>query len=111
MNTRFRPNTSPSLPPSSSSPPNASAYAVTIHWRESLEKPRACWADGRAMFTIVASRTTISWASPMTARIIQRCSWWGFSAGFMEQLLGVNGEVFSTFRGHGSTQVEETSPH
>src|ERR1700679_943542 len=36
------------------------------------EKCRACCAEGRAMFTIVASRTTISWASATTARISQR---------------------------------------
>src|SRR5262249_20438142 len=30
------------------------------------------WAEGSAMFTIVASRTTISWASPTTPRTHQR---------------------------------------
>src|SRR3954452_8692148 len=29
------------------------------------------------MFTIVTSRTTISWAMPMTTRISHRRSWWG----------------------------------
>src|SRR3954451_5139132 len=33
---------------------------------------RAFWADGRAMFTTVASSTTISWASAMKTRAIQR---------------------------------------
>src|SRR6202023_2673127 len=33
---------------------------------------RSRCAVGSAMFTIVASSTTISWASPMTARIHQR---------------------------------------
>src|SRR3954454_14804208 len=28
--------------------------------------PRACCADGRAMFTMLASSTTISWATAMT---------------------------------------------
>src|ERR1700735_659292 len=37
-----------------------------------LEKCSACCADGSAMFTIVASSTTISWASATTARISQR---------------------------------------
>src|ERR1700744_2844647 len=43
-----------------------------IHCRSTLEKPRACCADGSAMFMIVMSRTIISWASPMSARISQR---------------------------------------
>src|SRR4051812_6619560 len=30
------------------------------------------------MFTIVASRTTMSWAIAMTPRMTQRRSWWGF---------------------------------
>jgi hypothetical protein len=45
---------------------------VTIHWRDSSENPRSVWADGSAMFTIVASSTTISCAMPMSARISQR---------------------------------------
>jgi len=55
MNVTFRPMMSVSLPPSSSRLPNASAYAVTTHCRSILEKCRACCAEGRAMFTIVAS--------------------------------------------------------
>src|ERR1700744_3362156 len=43
-----------------------------IHCRSTLEKFRACCADGSAMFMIVMSRTIISWASPMSARISQR---------------------------------------
>jgi hypothetical protein len=35
-------------------------------------KPSARWADGSAMFTMVASSTTINWATPITARISQR---------------------------------------
>src|SRR6201992_3141271 len=42
-----------------------------IHCRSTLEKPRACCADGSAMFMIVMSSTIISWASPITARISQ----------------------------------------
>jgi 3-methyladenine DNA glycosylase/8-oxoguanine DNA glycosylase len=33
---------------------------VTTHCRSPSEKPSACWADGSAMFTIVASSTSIS---------------------------------------------------
>src|ERR1700761_3739438 len=43
-----------------------------IHGRSTLEKFRACGAEGSAMFMIVMSRTIISWASPMSARISQR---------------------------------------
>src|SRR6201996_6894518 len=50
-----------------------------IHCRSTLEKFRACCADGSAMFMIVMSRTIISWASPMSARISQRR--WSRSAG------------------------------
>src|ERR1019366_3891260 len=35
-----------------------------IHCRLSVEKCNARCADGSAMFTIVASSTTISWATP-----------------------------------------------
>src|SRR6266566_8546004 len=71
-NTRLRPIRSPRRPPSSSRLPNDRAYAVTIHWRASLEKPKAFWAEGRAMFTIVTSSTTINCARPISARINQR---------------------------------------
>ncbi len=72
MNVHLRPNTSLSLPPSSSRLPNASEYAVMIHWRLSFEKCSAFWAEGSAMLTIVASSTTISCAMPRIARIVQR---------------------------------------
>ena len=41
MKTRRRPSRSPDLPPSRSSPPNASAYALTTHSRLVPEKPSA----------------------------------------------------------------------
>ena len=31
------------------------------------------------MFTMVASSTTISWATAMTRRISQRLAWWGLT--------------------------------
>src|SRR5262245_20768481 len=34
--------------------------------------PRSAWACGRAMFTIVESSTTMSWATATTARASQR---------------------------------------
>ena len=76
MNVHLRPNRSPIRPPSKSSDPNASAYAVTTHWRLSFEKCSARCADGSAMLTIVASSTTINCASPITARIHHRRSYW-----------------------------------
>ncbi len=72
MKVHLRPKRSPTRPPSSSRLPNASAYAVTIHWRWPSAKPRSRWAEGRAMFTIVASSTTMSWAIETTTRISQR---------------------------------------
>src|SRR5829696_2076206 len=59
-------------PPSSSRPPKASVYAVTIHCRSASLMPRSRWADGSAMFTIDASSTTISWATPITSSASHR---------------------------------------
>ena len=59
-------------PPSSSRLPNASAYAVMTHWRWSFVKASASCADGSAMFTTVASSTTMSCAMAMTSKISQR---------------------------------------
>ena len=42
MNTRRRPRMSPARPPSSSKPPNVSAYALTTHSRPVPENPSAC---------------------------------------------------------------------
>src|SRR3954463_9785888 len=42
------------------------------HWRSPVLKPRSAWAVGSAMFTTVASSTTISWASATTASVHQR---------------------------------------
>jgi len=72
MKTHLRLNMSPIRPPSSSRPPNARAYEVTIHWRPLSGNPSACWADGSAMFTMVASRTTMSWAIATMTRTSQR---------------------------------------
>jgi hypothetical protein len=41
MNVRLRPMRSLIRPPSRSSDPNASAYAVMTHWRESSSNPRS----------------------------------------------------------------------
>ena len=68
MKIRRRPSRSPDRPPSSNSPPNASAYALTTHSRLVPEKWSAVWMCGRATLTMVASSTTISCAVAMTAR-------------------------------------------
>src|SRR3954464_4112730 len=43
-----------------------------IHCRSATEMSSARWAEGRAMFTTVESRITISWAMAMTASAHQR---------------------------------------
>ena len=68
----FRPSRSASLPPSSSKLPNARVYAVTTHCLSAVVKCSARWADGKAMFITVTSRTTMSCARPMTPRMSQR---------------------------------------
>ena len=72
MNSRLRPKKSQSRPPGSRRLPNARAYPVTTHCRSSVENPRACWAVGSAIFTMVESRMTISWARLKTMRASQR---------------------------------------
>ena len=61
-----------SRPPSSSRLPNASAYAVTTHCRSTVAKCSDRCADGSATFTIVRSRTIMSWAIATVARTRQR---------------------------------------
>src|SRR3569833_4049398 len=43
-----------------------------IHCRSPSDTPRSRWADGSAMFTIVASKTIISWARQMKTSAAQR---------------------------------------
>ncbi|GHE34652.1 hypothetical protein GCM10018782_06160 [Streptomyces griseoaurantiacus] len=45
---------------------------MITHCRFASDMCRACCAEGRAMFTIVASRTTISWARAMITKTHQR---------------------------------------
>ena len=45
---------------------------MTTHCRSAVPKCRARCADGSAMFIIVTSRTTISWARAITPRVSQR---------------------------------------
>ena len=68
---RLRPRRSPARPPSRRKPPNTSVYALTIHWRLASLRPRSFWMDGRATFTIVASRTTMNCARQMRTRTTQ----------------------------------------
>ena len=46
-----------------------------IHWRSPSEKPRSACAAGRAMFTTVASSTTISWARATVASVHHLREW------------------------------------
>ena len=62
-NSRRRPITSASRPPSSRKPPKTRAYALTTHCRLSSENPRSTWIDGSATFTIAMSRTTMNWTA------------------------------------------------
>src|SRR5215472_10485242 len=68
MNILRRPSRSPARPPSSSSPPKVSAYALTTHSRPDPENPSARWMCGSATLTMVASSTTISCAAAKTSR-------------------------------------------
>src|SRR5262249_41099955 len=65
-NTRRRPSRSPARPPSSSRPPNVTAYALTTHSSPLPEKPRARCTCGKAPLTVVASTPTISCAEAIT---------------------------------------------
>src|SRR5262249_50570541 len=75
MNMRRRPSRSPARPPSSSSPPKVSAYALTTHSRPDPEKPSARWICGSATLTMVASSTTINCAVARTSNARPRRRW------------------------------------
>ena len=66
MNTLRRPSRSPARAPSSRKPPKASVYAVMTQERFAGDRWSAEAIPGRAMFTIVASSTTINWTARMT---------------------------------------------
>ena len=68
----LRPIRSASRPQNSSRLPNDSAYAVTIHCLSVLVNPSARCADGSARFITVTSRTIMSAAVQMVARISHR---------------------------------------
>ena len=76
MKIRRRPKRSPSRPPSSSRLPKARAYPVTTHRRLAVAMSRSFWMKGRAMFTMVPSSTTISWATEMSTSAQPRCRFW-----------------------------------
>src|ERR1700737_3515265 len=62
-NTRLRPIRSPARPPNSMKPPKISVYMLTTHCRLDGLNRRPRWIDGSATLTIVASRTTMNWAT------------------------------------------------
>ena len=49
-----------------------SVYAVMIHWRSAFEKCSAFWIVRSATFVIVASSTTMNWATQTRVSTIQR---------------------------------------
>ena len=67
-----RPMMSPVRAPSSSRPPNASAYALITQDRLAVLNPSALRMSGSATLTIVASRISMSWATRITARTSRR---------------------------------------
>ena len=62
-NTRLRPIRSPARPPNRMKPPKISVYMLITHCRlDGLNRsPR--WIEGSATLTIVASSTTMNWAT------------------------------------------------
>ena len=64
---------SPSLPASSSRPPNAIRYAFTTHARLPCVKPRSSLIVGSATFTIVESSTIMSNPPQRTYSASHRC--------------------------------------
>src|SRR5438552_11618279 len=110
INTHLRLKMSPSRPPTSSRLPNDSAYAVTTHCRSPLEKPSACCADGSAMLTIVASSTSISWATAATTRTSQRRSAVAVRRSRVAEVLVTDDkDPYRTFS-HGTACIGQTHP-
>ena len=72
MNRRRRPSRSAMRPPSRSTPPKRTAYAVITHCRLSWLKWRSFLIVGSATFTIATSSTTMNWATTSRDRTIQR---------------------------------------
>jgi hypothetical protein len=72
MNTLRLPSRSASRPPSRRKPPKVRMYAFTTQARFSWEKPSASPMEGRATFTIEASRTMMNWAAASSTSAIQR---------------------------------------
>jgi hypothetical protein len=71
-NIRLRPNKSPRRPASRRKLPKVTRKALTTQVSSPWVKCRSRWMAGRATFTIVTSRTIISWARQTTARASQR---------------------------------------
>src|SRR3954447_2189627 len=69
MNVRRRPRMSPMRAPSSSRPPNVSAYALCTHDSAAGEKSSRLAMLGSAVITTVASRMIIRYVARMTPRI------------------------------------------
>jgi hypothetical protein len=68
ISTRRRPSRSPARPPSSSSPPKLSRYALSTHCTPSAENPRSRSIDGTPRITIWESRITMKLTAHNSAR-------------------------------------------
>ena len=72
MKTFRRPSTSAARPPRRRKPPNASEYAVMIHWSVDCESSRSTAIEGSATLTIETSSTTMKNAAQTSTRAFQR---------------------------------------
>jgi len=66
MNSRLRPNRSPSAAPNISRQAKVSVYALTVHSRSSSAPPRSCRIEGRAVVTTRLSRAAMKPATLVT---------------------------------------------
>ena len=69
---RRAPKRSDKRPPRSSSPPNATTYALNTQLRSWGEKPRSAWISGRATPMIEVSMMTMNWAAAISPSASQR---------------------------------------
>ena len=105
MNNRRRPNRSASRPPSSNTPPKTIEYAVITHCRLTCEKCRSVLIEGSATFTIATSRTTMNWATTISASTIQRRRSWSAVVASRIVSVAISGSFQIVDRRHDSTRI------
>ncbi|GAA4294574.1 hypothetical protein GCM10023086_06850 [Streptomyces venetus] len=79
---------------------------MTTHCRLPSEMPKSAWAEGRAMFTMVASSTTMSCASAMKTSALQRLA---FPLGPGESSVPAGREVFGVAGGGGVSAIQHAA--